>query len=135
MSKPRIVKLGPGKWQCTDALLARGGKSAKQAYDRWLYASLRQAISAQGVAPAAAPAPEPIPAAKPVRKNLPTPKVPATPARTVVPAALPTYPEATVRQVAGANPPAEYRPSSEWRRNAARAKAHQPKLYTPGGQQ
>lgn len=43
MSKPRLKLLRRANWQCADEHIGRCGKNPKQAYVRWLNASLRDA--------------------------------------------------------------------------------------------
>lgn len=114
--KPCIKLLSPGKWQCFDAQTKRTGKSAKQAYDRWLAASRHVEARAK---------------LKPVR--LPHQNLTIAKPRAVAPISMPDYHESIVQQVAGTRARPTYVPPAGLRINLARAAQAQGSVITPQG--
>lgn len=114
--KPRIIQIDNGKWQCSDAILTRTGKSAKQAYDRWLSATLHNQAKAKLKRP------------RQPHQNLTIAKP-----RKVAPIATPAYHESTVQRLAGTQPRKTYVPPKLMRLNGQRAAAHQGPMITPNG--
>lgn len=114
--KPRIIQLGPDKWQCSDADLTRTGKTAKQAYDRWMSAVLHNQAKAKLKRP------------RQPHQNLTIAKP-----RKAAPTAAPNYHESVVQQVAGTQPRRKYVPPALMRLNGQRAALFQKPMITPNG--
>lgn len=108
--KPRIKLIGRANWQCADKHLARCGKSWKQAYDRWLTASLRDAM-------ARAQKPKPV---QPVKTAVTSPAV----------VQQPSYPASVVRKVPGVAQRPSYSMPGGLKRNLERAVSAQQPLMT-----
>ena len=141
--KPHIKKVTPTTWQCQDPYLRRCGTSWRQAYDRWLTASIKDAMAArqpeEGHAPdrqqrpaAATPGPALRQAGSAMPKKAGQP-ITVKKARDV-PRAAPieqlTYPESMVQKILQPIDRPEYSPSVVMRDNLARAEAAQPALMT-----
>lgn len=141
-TKPRIRLTGKAVWQCADAHLARSGRSWKQAYDRWLLASLRDAEAKS--APASAKQKKVAEfrnsansAANPPLRQAGTalPKKAGKPitlkaAPKVEPIEQPRYHESAVKQLPGSLGRREYRPPVGLMRNMDRAAAVQRPLIS-----
>lgn len=131
MSKPRLKLLRRANWQCADEHIGRCGKNPKQAYVRWLNASLRDAEA-----------------------RLRTPKQMGRPvgSRTVhrqpdiavsdeisklrniaSPALAPKYSESEVQKLRGTAARPTYTPGKALRINIERAVKAQKPLVTPRG--
>ncbi len=128
MIKPRIVQVSPGFWECACDLVSQTGSTLKQAYDRWLGASLidamenLQQVNADMDNPIS-PEPKPKPkAGKPITikaapKPVTQPKLPPV-----------KYHQSIVQAVPGTVATREYRPPTGLLINQLRAEQAEPKL-------
>lgn len=161
-NKPRIKLIGRANWQCADGRLSRCGKNWKQAYDRWLLASLKQAQA--GLQPDVKRAPkqtfEPRDLGSALtsaglampKRGSPAPQVAVRQAGSATPKGVgkpitvkavpkaapieqPAYSEAVVRQVAGAMNRRPYQPSAALLQNMERASMHQRPLVSISGKE
>lgn len=57
-TRPRLRKDDLGLWECTDGTVSRRGETQKEAYDRWMVATLAAARLARQMLPS--PPPEPL---------------------------------------------------------------------------
>lgn len=122
--KPRI-RLESGTYVCQDDFITRRGKSARQAYDRWLNASLRDAFTKSTPA-------KPL---RPARKSPPHrgKAIDIAAMTKAAPIKPPMYSESVVHQVPGVVSRPAYVPPLELRMRVARAAGVQPPLVSVSG--
>lgn len=123
MIKPRIIQVSPGVWECACSLVSQTGATSKQAYDRWLNASLIDAMA--NLHPIENTEPPPAARSKPVGRPITIKPVP-TPLPVVK--KQPEYHPSVVHVIPGTAVTKEYRPPAGLAVNLSRAAQSEPKL-------